>query len=75
MRLEAVPYLGFVSKKRLVDVHNTRSTQHEWCIMIQKPPVALVWLPDFVAHLVSQAQLIKGISKETLKCFAYKKDL
>ena len=39
----AVPYLGFVSKKRRINVHNnTRSTQHEWCIMIQEPPAANV---------------------------------
>ena len=37
----AVPYLGVVSKKRLVNVHNnTWSTQHEWCIMIQELPAA-----------------------------------
>ena len=39
----SVPYLGLVSKKRLVNVHNnTRSTQHEWCIMVQEPPAANV---------------------------------
>ena len=38
-----VPYLGLVSKKRLVNVHNTTgSTQHEWCIMVQEPPAANV---------------------------------
>ena len=37
----AVPYFGLVSKERLVNVHNnTRSTQHESCIMIQEPPAA-----------------------------------
>ena len=39
-----VPYLGLVSKKRLVNVHNnTWSTQREWCIMIQEPPAANIF--------------------------------
>ena len=37
------PYLGLVSKKRLVNVHNnTWSTQHEWYIIVQELPAANV---------------------------------
>ena len=56
----AVPYLGFVSKKRLIDVHNiTWSTQHEWCIMIQKPLLQMslkywyAWTAVFFSTLAS----------------------
>ena len=35
--------LGLCIKRDLSNVHNnTRSTQHEWCIMVQEPPAANV---------------------------------